>query len=144
MLWPSSTNWQNPANKSTVKSCKGKTGSTDLVFHSLEGSGRIWEVERGCSLHPLFYPSSCPAELALLLSLSALTLSMKRGGKDKEKREGEVVSAGVPAWQLGGLLVSGSCGSHSEPCCLHVHQHVSAVMEQRGEYWISLWSGLNL
>ena len=104
MPWSGSTSQQRPANKITVKSCKGKVGSTGSVSHPLEGAGRIPEAEGGWCLHPLLPPPP-PRHRWHYFSLSALTLSMKWGWQSKEKGEGEVIDAGAgaPAQQLGGL-----------------------------------------
>lgn len=117
--------------------------STDAVSHPLEGAGRILEVEGGQYLHPLLL--LLPASLALFPSLCAHCFhETDSGGGGKEKERGEVGML-VPqpgSWVGSGVL--GNCRSHAEPGCLHVHQHVSALVEWGGEYWISLWSGLNL
>lgn len=122
---------------------QSQASSTDSVSHPLEGAGRILEVEGGQSLHPLLL--LLPASLALFLSLCAHCFhETDGGGAGKGKGRGEVAGAGAPAWQLGGLWGPGNGRSHAEPGCSHVHQHVSALVEWGGEYWISLWSGLNL
>lgn len=66
------------------------------------------------------------------------------GGGVEEKGRGEVAGAGAQRGSWVGCGVLGNCRSHAESGCLHVHQHVSALLDWGGEYWISLWSGLNL
>lgn len=145
MPWPVPSSRQRPANTITVKSCKGKVGSTGSVSHPLERAGRIPEAEGGWSLHPLLPPPSSPAPLALFLSLCVHSFhGTGWGGEQEEVRRG---GGRMPVPQRGGRVgcgVPGSCGSHAEPRCSHVHQRGAALAGRGGEYWISLWSGLNL
>lgn len=121
---------------------QSQVGSTDSVSHPLEGAGWILEVEGGQSIHPFLL--LLPASLALILSLCAHSFHETGSGGGRRREEGRwrVLVPQPGSWVGCGVL--GNCRNHAEPGCSHVHQHVFALVERGGEYWISLWSRLNL
>lgn len=115
-----------------------------LHWFRLPPAGRGWEDPRGRGPLIFSFPLSPPQHHWHYFSPSVLTLSIKQGGRARrrEKRRWRVLMPEHGSEV--GCRVSGNCRSHAEPRCLHVHQHVPVLTEWGGEYWISLWSGLNL
>jgi len=145
MPWPCTTSRQRTANKTAVKSCKGKAGSTGSVSQPLAGAGRIPEVEGGWSLHPVL-PSSFPALLALFLSLCAHSFHETGIGEQGEGRRG-----GGGCWCRCPSMAAGQAvGSQGSAGAMQSHAARTSISASlcsqggEGEYWISLWSGLNL
>lgn len=109
--------------------------------------GRGWEDPRG---RGRMVPPSSPSPSLLPRTAGTISLSLRSlfplnragGARRKEKGRWWVLVPRRGGWD--GCKASRSRRSHAEPRCSHVHQRVSALTGLGGEYWISLWSGLNL